>query len=124
MIHPTKFGLFWSQKWFSEIIALCHEGQIELLSSEVLLYEGEQNPLPIRKEHTLAVLSEAKIVINVTEIDIKRATTLTTFDIKPLDALHLAVAETGGADFFCTCDDRVSAERKKKVIKGQSRKSC
>ena len=30
-----------------------------------------------------------------------------TFSIKPLDALHLALAETGNADFFCTCDDQL-----------------
>jgi len=29
------------------------------------------------------------------------------FGIKPLDALHVAVAETGNADYFCTCDDRL-----------------
>jgi len=89
------------------IIALCHQGQVELISSEALLFEGEQNPMPIRKEHTMAVLSEAKIVIIVTEMEKKRAANLITFGIKPLDALHLAAAETGGADFFCTCDDRL-----------------
>ena len=26
--------------------------------------------------------------------------------IKPIDALHLASAETMEADFFCTCDDK------------------
>jgi predicted nucleic acid-binding protein len=30
-----------------------------------------------------------------------------TFGIKPLDALHLALAETGEANFFCSCDDRL-----------------
>ena len=30
-----------------------------------------------------------------------------TFGIKPLDALHVALAETGNADYFCTCDDRL-----------------
>ena len=29
------------------------------------------------------------------------------FGIKPLDALHMALAETGNADYFCTCDDRL-----------------
>lgn len=89
------------------VIALCHKGQVELISSEALLYEGEQNPLPLRREHTLAVLSEAKIVIIVTEMEKKRATNLMAFGIKPLDSLHLAAAETGGADFFCNCDDRL-----------------
>lgn len=50
------------------IITLGDIGQIELLSSEALLYEGEQSSLPIRKEHSLAVLSKAGNVILVTEI--------------------------------------------------------
>lgn len=89
------------------IISLCDIGQTELLSSEALLYEGEQSALPIRREHTFAVLSKAKNVINVTEKEKMRASNLMTFGIKPLDALHMALAETGNADYFCTCDDRL-----------------
>ena len=29
----------------------------------------------------------------------------TEFEVKPIDALHLASAEALEADFFCTCDD-------------------
>jgi len=89
------------------IITLCGIGQAELLSSEALLYEGEQSALSIRREHALAVLSKAKNVINVTEKEKLRAANLMTFGIKPLDALHVALAETGNADYFCTCDDRL-----------------
>jgi predicted nucleic acid-binding protein len=89
------------------IITFCDGGQAELLSSEALLYEGEQSSLPIRREHTLAVLSKAKGVINVTEKEKIRAANLMTVGIKPLDALHMALAETGNADYFCTCDDRL-----------------
>ncbi|MCC7119384.1 MAG: hypothetical protein IT310_12735 [Anaerolineales bacterium] len=42
------------------IIAFSDIGQIEILSSEALLYEGEQTSLSIRKEHTSAVLAKAK----------------------------------------------------------------
>jgi predicted nucleic acid-binding protein len=52
-------------------------------------------------------LSKAKNVINVTEKEKLRAANLMTFGIKPLDALHVALAETGNADYFCTCDDRL-----------------
>ncbi|BAJ62355.1 PIN domain-containing protein [Anaerolinea thermophila] len=37
--------------------------------------------------------------------------------LQPLDALHLALAETGKADYFCTCDDRLL--RKSKQIELQ-----
>ena len=89
------------------IIALCGTEQVELLSSEALLYEGEQSSLSIRREHTLAVLSKAKNVVDVTEKEKSRAKEIMASGIKPLDALHLALAETGNADYFCTCDDRL-----------------
>lgn len=89
------------------IIALCDLGQVELLSSEALLYEGEQGSLPIRIEHTHGVLAKAKETVKVTEKEKLRASQLMTSGIKPLDALHVALAESGSAEYFCTCDDRL-----------------
>ena len=95
------------------IIAFCDDGQIELLSSEALLYEGEQSSLPTRKEHTLAILEKAKSIINVAKKETLRAEKIMSFGLKPLDALHLALAETGKADYFCTCDDKLLRNAKK-----------
>jgi predicted nucleic acid-binding protein len=89
------------------IITFCDNGQAELLSSEALLYEGEQSSLPVRKEHTLAVLAKAKGFVQVTAKEKLRAANLTVYGIKPLDALHIALAESGNADYFCTCDDKL-----------------
>jgi predicted nucleic acid-binding protein len=89
------------------IIAFCDRGQADLLSSEALLYEDEQSSWPIRREHTLATLAKAKSVIKVSAKENKRAAGLSKFGIKPLDALHLALAEAGKADYFCTCDDKL-----------------
>jgi predicted nucleic acid-binding protein len=102
------------------IISLCDVGQAELLSSEALLYEGEQSSLLIRREHTIAVLSKAKHVLMVTEKEKTRAANLIASGIKPLDALHLALAETGNADYFCTCDDRLlrnAIQRKELMVR-------
>ncbi len=95
------------------IIAFCDIGQVELFSSEALLYEGEQSSLPVRKEHALAVLAKAKNVLNVTEKEKTRAAKIMTYGIKPLDALHIALAESGNVDYFCTCDDRLLRNAKK-----------
>ena len=95
------------------IIAFCDNGQIELLSSEALLYEGEQSSLPTRKEHTLAILEKAKSIINVAKKETLRAEKIMSFGLKPLDALHLALAETGKADYFCTCDDKLLRNAKR-----------
>jgi predicted nucleic acid-binding protein len=102
---PNQIRIVLESEAVLGIITFCDSGQVELLSSEALLYEGEQSSLPIRKEHTLAILAKAKGIVNVTEKEKLRAAHLMTFGIKPLDALHMALAESGNADYFCTCDD-------------------
>lgn len=67
----------------------------------------EQNSLPVRQEHARAVLAKAITVATVDESVEKRAEEFTRRGLKPLDALHLALAETVGVDYFCTCDDRL-----------------
>ena len=95
------------------IIRFLEGEEVELLSSEALVYEGEQSVLSIRKEHTRAVLAKAKSVVNVAEKERLRAANLMTFGIKPLDALHIALAEAGNADYFCTCDDKLLQNSKR-----------
>jgi len=95
------------------IITFCDIGQAELLSSEVLLYESEQSSLPVRKEHTLSVLEKAKNVLVITEKERSRAAEIMQVGVKPLDALHLALAESGSADYFCTCDDKLLRNAKR-----------
>jgi hypothetical protein len=38
------------------IIAMCDSGEMELVSSEALLYEARRDPNPVRKQHAFAVL--------------------------------------------------------------------
>ncbi len=95
------------------IIAFCDSGQAEILSSEALLYESDQNTLAIRREHTSAVLLKAKTIIQLTTDAKDRAENLMKYGIKPLDALHLSLAEAGKADYFCSCDDRLLRNAKK-----------
>ena len=89
------------------LITFCDSGQAELVSSEALVYEVEQSPLPIRQEHTRSVLAKAKSIVNMSKQETARAETLIRFGIRPLDALHIALAEAGNADYFCTCDDKL-----------------
>ncbi|MBI2330949.1 MAG: PIN domain-containing protein [Chloroflexi bacterium] len=89
------------------ILALCDEGKLELVSSDILIYETEQNPLPIRQEHGFAVLAKAKTTITLTESAKTRSAELVRFGLKPIDALHVALAESIKVDYFCTCDDRL-----------------
>jgi predicted nucleic acid-binding protein len=88
------------------MISLCDAGQIDLVSSEALMYEARRNPNPIRKQHALAVLEKANIVITIDDIIEQRARLFVEDGIKPLDALHLASAEAAEVEYLCTCDDR------------------
>lgn len=97
------------------LLALCEIGQAELISSEALVYEAEQSTLPIRKEQSYAVLAKSKEMIIVTEKVETRASNFMNFGLKPLDALHLALAESGQADYFCTCDDNI-LKKSKQII--------
>ncbi len=89
------------------IISLCEAGKIELISSEVLHYEVKRNPRPERKAYALAVLAKAETFIRLDEEIEQRAKTFQSRGLKPLDALHLATAEVGHANYFCTVDDKL-----------------
>ncbi len=43
----------------------------------------------------------------------KRATHLEAAGFDSLDAMHLACAESGGAEYFITCDDAISKRARK-----------
>jgi len=69
--------------------------------------------LLIRREHGYSVLAKAKMTINVTASVKKRASQFLQHGIKPLDALHLALAEASKVDYFCTCDDQLARRAKR-----------
>jgi len=88
------------------ILTLCETGDLELISSEVLVFEIERTPQPSRREYGREVLTKAKTFVRLRDSLEERARTFTAAGVKPLDALHLASAEEAQADYFCTCDDR------------------
>jgi hypothetical protein len=77
-----------------------------LLSSEALLFEIERNPNLTRQEYALEALSKATSFVLLEPPVEERARELSRLGFKSLDALHLASAEAGRADYLCTCDDR------------------
>jgi predicted nucleic acid-binding protein len=88
------------------IISMCAAGILELVSSDALQYEASRNPNTARREYAAAVLSLAVDPQITNEAVAQRAETFVNNGIKPLDALHLALAEAAHSDYFCTCDDR------------------
>jgi len=102
------------------VLALCEEEQVVLMSSDTLLFELNRNPHPVRKEYALKVLAKSTSFVPTDGEVEKSARTFQAEGIKPLDALHLASAVVGNADYFCTCDDRF-LRRAKAVDTGQTK---
>ncbi len=94
------------------VLALAESGEVELVSSQALVFEIRRNPNPVRLEYALEVVSKAKTLVAVNPQVEKRARELERLAIKPLDALHLASAEEAQADYFCTCDDALLKKAK------------
>jgi predicted nucleic acid-binding protein len=88
------------------VIALWETGQLELVSSQALMFEAEQITPSPRKAYVLEVLSKANLFLQSNKQIEERAQVFVNSGIKPLDALHLAFSVEAEADYFCTCDDR------------------
>jgi len=89
------------------LISLIESGVLELVSSEVLLYECRRNANPIRQRSAQAILAQARHFVQLTSGIQARAQQLNGSGLMALDALHLAAAEAAQADYFCTCDDKL-----------------
>ncbi|MCF6270746.1 MAG: DUF4160 domain-containing protein [Melioribacteraceae bacterium] len=88
------------------VIALCELSKIELISSDILIYEISKISNITRKEYAYEYLYLANKNIEISDKIEKRATELEQKGIKAIDALHFASAEIGKANYFCTCDDK------------------
>lgn len=100
----------------SLITKLAVKGKVNVVNSSIIEYENSLNPNPERKIFVTEILKQAKIYQNVDENIRKQAENLVkTVNISPIDALHLASAETTNADIFITCDYDIIKKYKGKV---------
>ena len=72
------------------IIALVEDGELELVSSDVLLFETRRNPRAERRAYATEVLDKANAFIEMNSSIRERSVELERNGLKPLDALHLA----------------------------------
>lgn len=76
-------------------------------SSDVVIDEIEQTPDTKRRERIMQLSAHANEVYQLTEAEITRAKALTNRGFLSMDALHLACAESCGANVFLTTDDKL-----------------
>ncbi len=77
------------------------------VASEVLAIEIANNPNLRKREATRDLLNSAHETVLVGPAERLRAINLEALGFKPLDALHIECAESGGADILLTTDDRM-----------------
>jgi len=89
------------------ILAAVQAGELSLLNSEALEYEINRIPDESRRNEVFAVLALAHERIEITDTVEILAESLEKSGLRPMDAVHVALAATARVDFFVTCDDRL-----------------
>lgn len=97
------------------ILKTIKERRYSLLWSFMLEFENSLNPDEDIKVEIQMTSSLALELINMTEDILITAKSLESKGIKPRDAIHIACAIKGDADYFLTCDDKLT--RKSQLIK-------
>jgi predicted nucleic acid-binding protein len=94
------------------ILQLIEAGEAILINSTVLEFENSRNPFLLRQDWMSRCLEQAAAYQRVDESIRERAETLEKHGLKAIDSLHVACAESAGADYFLTCDDRMLKKQK------------
>lgn len=80
-------------------------GTDKLIWSWALWFENSKHPIPDRRDEIAQWQQLASLFVPLSDSLRQRARFFATGGIAALDAIHLASAEMGGADFLITCDD-------------------
>jgi predicted nucleic acid-binding protein len=87
-------------------------GEALLVNSSVLEFENSRNPISLRQDWMTHCLRQATVYQFVDASIRDRSESLEKHGLKAIDALHEACAESAGADYFLTCDDRLLKKQK------------
>ncbi len=82
-------------------------GQLTLVWSYILDFENQQNPYQERKDVISKWQTQAAIDIEETDTLLNKANLIVSMGLKSKDALHVASAIEGEADYFLTTDDSI-----------------
>jgi predicted nucleic acid-binding protein len=88
------------------LLGLCEQEVRQLITSDIVEYEINNNPNQQKRTFVEKITRQAIEQITLSEEIKQLAQIYEESGIKAIDALHLASAERGAVDYFCTCDDR------------------
>jgi hypothetical protein len=83
------------------------QGTIALRTSEALEFEISRTPDGQRRREATAILTLARERLTLSDASERLADSFAQAGLSAIDALHVALASTAGADFFVTADDKL-----------------
>lgn len=90
------------------ILTHVEAGEWQWIGSEVLSFEIDQTPDPERRLRVkLLTTKNVHYTVLVEQAEVERAQQLGALGFHPFDALHLACAESGGAEVLLTTDSQL-----------------
>lgn len=95
------------------ILERIQNGQWERIGSEALDAEIANDPNSARRSDARKLMAGIGVVVRVGDPQVKRTAELIDSGFPPMDALHLACAECGGAEVFLTTDDKLLNQGRK-----------
>jgi|SRR5690606_15894312 len=102
----TQFRVRIEAEAVEAVLREVERGAVDLLSSDVLVAESRGATDPTRQDFAAETAALAASSVRLTSAVEARARPFREAGMKALDALHLASAVEGNADYFCTTDDR------------------
>ena len=81
-----------------------------------MTFEVGQTLDPIQKDDINDLLNYVHQTVPIGTMEKMRGKTLEALGFKAADALHIACAESGGADVLLTTDDRMLRQAKRKFV--------
>lgn len=90
-----------------ELVVRIENGEAELVASFVVEAEHSRLAVPARRSEVRRLMDLAQIYVAVRPDILERARGFRGAGLYANDALHLAVAEYAGVDYFVTCDDKL-----------------
>lgn len=98
---------------FIYILEMIEKGVHTLVSSEALIYENNKNPSEQRRIRITSYFQLAQEIAEIDNSDLERVKSFKKLGFSDIDALHIALAEKSKANYFITCDDKITKIYKK-----------
>jgi len=114
----TQTKIYLESKAVESILLLCEKRELVIYTSQAAVFEFS-NITDLSKKRQIEDLYNALSLKNIeySELIKNRAVELRSYNIKDMDSLHIAFAESAEADYFITTDKFLLSVEKRVALK-------